>query len=79
MGAVIGSEDNKMEYVAKKVEKWVNDIEELSVIAMDEPQSALCSYTKAISHRWTYVQRTIPNISQVDLFLCLCVTMCNMP
>ena len=54
-----------MEYVKNKVDKWVNDIEELAVIAKEEPQSALCSYTKAISHRWTYVQRTIPNISHL--------------
>ena len=64
MGAVVGSETFKEKYVTEKVEKWVNDIEELSVIAKDEPQSALCSFVKAISHRWTYVQRTIPNISQ---------------
>ena len=61
MGAVIGSECYKEEYVSKKVEKWIQDIEQLAQIAKDEPQAVLSSYTKAVSHRWTYVQRTIPN------------------
>ena len=66
MGAVIGSEEFKRQYVQDKVSKWVQDITTLAEIARDEPQAAYSSFTKAISHRWTYVQRTIPNIS--DLF-----------
>ena len=31
-----------------------------------EPQVLYASFTKAVSHRWTYVQRTIPDID--DLF-----------
>ena len=65
MGAVIGSQQFKEEYVSRKVEKWVQDIEELSSIAKAEPQAAYSVYTKAICHRWTYVQRTIPNIAQL--------------
>ena len=66
MGAVIGSPEFKESYVTNKVKKWVQDIEELSQIAQDEPQAVYASFTKAICHRWTYVQRTIPDID--DLF-----------
>ena len=65
MGAAIGSERFKEIYVKTKVDKWVTDIEELSEIAKDEPQSVYSSFTKAISHRWTYVQRTIPGIDHI--------------
>ena len=65
MGAVIGSPEFKEKYVTKKVEKWVHDIEQLSQIAQDEPQAVYASFTKAICHRWTYVQRTIPNIDHL--------------
>ena len=65
MGAVIGSETFKETYVQNKVNKWVEDVVELAKIADDEPQAAYASFTKAISHRWTYVQRTIPNISHL--------------
>ena len=60
MGAVVGSERFKDEYVSNKVEKWVQDIEQLSNIAKDEPQSALSSFTRAISNKCTYVQTTVP-------------------
>ena len=40
----------------------MEDVKELAKIAADEPQAAYASFTKAISHRWTYVQRTIPDI-----------------
>ena len=45
--------------MAKKVEKWVKDVEELSKIAVEEPQAALSAFTKAICHRWSFMQRTI--------------------
>ena len=41
--------------------KWIKDIEELSMIAQDEPQAALSGYTKVMCHRWTFIQRTIEN------------------
>ncbi len=45
---------------------WVKDIEELSLIAKEEPQLAYAAYTKGICHRWSYLQRTVEGIS--DLF-----------
>ena len=43
---MIGSNENKQEYVASKVEKWVDDVTELADIAREEPQAALSAYTK---------------------------------
>ena len=65
MGAVIGSHEFRETYVSNKVNKWVEDVTELSKLAKDEPQAVYSCYTKAISHRWTYVQRTIPDISHL--------------
>ena len=64
MGAVIGSAEFKELYVTNKVKKWTQDIEELAKIAKDEPQTVYSSFVKAICHRWTYVQRTIPGIDR---------------
>ena len=65
MGAVVGSEEFKESYVKEKIEKWIVDVEELARIAKDEPQAVYSSFTKAISHRWTYVQRTVPDIQHL--------------
>ena len=64
MGAVIGSQKFKEEYITGKVKKWVEDVIEISKIAKDEPQAAYSCYINAISRRWSYFQRTIPEISK---------------
>ena len=61
LGAVIGSEDFRNEYVSGKIAKWVQDIEQLSEIAEEEPQLAYTAFTKAMCMRWCFLQRTIPN------------------
>ena len=63
MGAVIGSNDYKLKYVSEKVKKWVRDIEQLSELAKDEPQAVYSCYVKAICHRWTFLQRTVPDVN----------------
>ncbi len=67
LGAVLGTTSYRDAYIKDKVEKWITDIEELAEIAVEEPQAALSAYTKAMCHRWTFIQRTVPNIS--DLFI----------
>ena len=66
LGAAIGSEGFKHQYVSSKISKWIDDVKDLAKIAFEEPQAALSAYTKGICHRWTYIQRTISNIA--DLF-----------
>ena len=73
LGAVIGSKEARETYVKKKVEKWVKDVEELSEIALDEPQAALSAFTKALCHRWTFVMRTIQGTSELFIPLEKCI------
>ena len=61
LGAVIGTQEFRDQYVSSKVQKWIEDIEILAGIAEDEPQLAYSSYTMAMCMRWCFVQRTIPN------------------
>ena len=62
---MIGSIDFKRSYVKKKVDKWIDDIKDLSLLAVEEPQIALSAYTKGICHRWTFIQRTVDGISSL--------------
>ncbi len=57
LGAVIGTEEFKTQYVGKKVEKWVKDIEKLAEFAEEEPQAALSAFSKGVNSRWTFLQR----------------------
>ena len=40
LGAVLGTEEFRKSYVKDKVEKWVQDVEQLSEIGKDDPQAA---------------------------------------
>ena len=65
LGAVIGSEEYKTEYVRAKVNDWINEIERLSEIAKIEPHAAYTAFTFGLKHKWTYVLRTIPKITEL--------------
>ena len=64
LGAVIGSQEYRDEYVTNKVQRWIKDVEELATIAEDEPQLGYTAYTKALCMRWCLLQRTIPNTKE---------------
>ena len=63
LGAVIGSDEYKKEYVREKVDEWIESIQQLSKIAKTQPHAAYTCYVKGFAHKYTYFMRTIPNIS----------------
>ena len=58
LGAVLGSDAFRKEYM-KKVEEWINDVNDLAKIARSEPQAAYAAYVFGVQHRWKFFQRTI--------------------
>ena len=64
--AVVGNNCFKTEYIQDEMKGWVEDIKILASIAKDDPQSAYAAMVFSIQHCWRYIQRTVPNIS--DLF-----------
>ena len=64
LGAVVGTESFKDQYVTEKVEEWIEELEALEAIAQIDPHIAYCAYVFAIQHRYNYVLRTIPNITE---------------
>ena len=67
LGAVIGSNQFREQYITNKISQWIKDVEQLAEFAVDEPQLAYSAYTKAVSMRWGFLQRTIPNTKQYFL------------
>ena len=59
-----GSEQFKQEYVAGKIDGWIAEIEKLGEVAKVEPHVAYCAFVFGLQHRYTYLLRTIPNISE---------------
>lgn len=63
LGAVIGTEEFKKEYIGEKVKEWIHEVEVLSDMARTEPHAAYSAYTHGLQHRWRFAMRTIPGIS----------------
>ena len=65
LGAVIGAESFKEEYVAKSVSTWCLELEKLSTVAISQPQAAFSAFILGYRHKFTYYLRTIPNIADL--------------
>ena len=63
LGAVIGAESFKEEYVANLDSTWCLELEKLSSIAISQPQAAFIAFILGYRHKFTYYLRTIPNIA----------------
>ena len=64
LGAALGSDTFKNEYIDEKVKKWVNTITSLANIARTQPHAAYAAFIHAEQHKYTYFLRTIANISE---------------
>ena len=65
LGAVIGSNTDKERYVKEKVTEWIKEVRKLSEIAKTEPQAAYTAFTFGLKHKWNYILRTIPGITEL--------------
>ena len=65
LGAAVGSAVFRNRYVSEKVNLWVQDVERLADVAIEEPQAAYTAFVKSIAHRWTFLQRTIQGVAQL--------------
>ena len=65
LGAAIGTEIFKNEYMEDKVSKWCKEIEILADIAKSQPHAAYAAFIHGEQHKFTYFLRTIANISTI--------------
>ena len=59
LGASVGSDEFRKDYISTKVQKWVEEIKILSKIAMIDPHSAYIAYTRCYKHKYNFIMRTI--------------------
>ena len=63
VGAVIGTEEFRDEFISERVLKWAKYVTELAGFAKEEPQAALCAFNTGLSQSWTFIQRTVQGVS----------------
>ena len=69
LGAAVGSEQFKVDYVNELINTWVEELEKLSQIAKFEPHIAYTAYVFGFQHKYTFFLRTLPNIKALMLRL----------
>ena len=65
LGAVVGTTENKENYVTDKVITWIEEVNKLSEIACTQPHAAYSAFIHGLRHRFTYTMRTIPDIAHL--------------
>ena len=63
LGAAIGTRDFVHSYIESKVSAWVDELDCLATIAKSQPHAAHSAFTHGFSNKWSYLSRTIPDIS----------------
>ena len=65
LGAAIGNDAFKEEYVREEVATWVEELERLTRIAESQPHAAYAAFTHGLASKWTFLARTVTNISNL--------------
>ena len=63
LGAFIGGQRAASDFIDLKVTSWCEEIKSLADIAKIEPQAAHAAFVHGFRHRWTFVQRTMSNVT----------------
>ncbi|XP_063588678.1 uncharacterized protein LOC134765814 [Penaeus indicus] len=65
LGAILGTNSAKAEYVKKQVYKWIHELKLLAQFAEVEPHSAYTAFTFGMKHKWSFLMRTVPGTEQL--------------
>ena len=65
LGGVIGDNDGQKEFLRSRVKEWSHILNQLSEIAIEQPQAAYAALTKSIQNKWQFVQRLVPNCQEI--------------
>lgn len=63
LGAAVGSTTFRSSFVENKVRVWVQQVKDLAEVAATEPHAAFAVFTHCLQGRWTFLARSMPNLS----------------
>ena len=65
LGSALGNDSFLEAFVRNKVAGWVKEIETLSEFAKTQPHVAFVVYTHCTLHKWSFISRTAPGVSEL--------------
>ncbi len=63
LGAALGTDAYTDQFVSEKVSQWSDEVRLLSAIATTQPHAAYAAFNHGLSSKWSYLSRTLPNLS----------------
>ena len=69
LGAVVGSDTCKIQYVGDLVDDWNTQLKLLSTLAETQPQAAYLAFVSGFRSKLNYFMKTIPEISHYQVSL----------
>ena len=63
LGAALGSHEFVDQHIADKVCHWQEELTSLAEVAKSQPHTAYTAFTHGFVHKFSFLSRTIPNIS----------------
>ncbi len=63
LGAALGTVAYTDQFVSEKVAQWSDEVRLLSAIATTQPHAAYAAFNHGLSSKWSYLSRTLPNLS----------------
>jgi hypothetical protein len=64
LGGFIGEDENRDEWLASKITRWVDIINQLSMVTGPYPQSAYAGMQMYVQAEWTFVQRVVRGVGE---------------
>eukprot|EP00731_Ephydatia_muelleri_P024258 Em0016g529a len=65
LGAPLGTQSFVTPYVKAIIDNWVNNVIAISHIATTQPHAAYSAFTHGFVHKWSYLARTVPDITRL--------------
>ena len=65
LGAPLGTDEFKNQYVSQQVETWAQELMDLSEFSTSEPHPSFSAYTMGLSKRWLFLMRTTKDVSSL--------------
>ena len=65
LGAVIGNEISKQEFVKDKINEWSRTIDNITLMAESEPHLCYALFMRTLQNKWAYIMRTTRDIGSL--------------
>lgn len=59
LGGILGSSEQKIQYVKEKVDVWIECVKKFGTAAIKSPQASFAAFTKSLQSEWAFTQRVI--------------------